>query len=80
MALVNGDISAGGNGHLEAGITLQGSLDDSIWHAAPFVTWSMIPAYPYGKTAAGRTYSSTGPTAYSNLCSSLKKYKGTWIN
>ena len=61
VVLVNGDISAGGNGYLEAGITLQGSLDGATWSAAPFSKWSMSPAYPYDKTAAGRTYRWSGP-------------------
>ena len=58
-SFINGAVTSGGDGYLEANISFQVSTDGATWTPSG---WSVSPPYPYTNHASGKTYTFTGPT------------------
>jgi hypothetical protein len=57
VKVINGTVTAGGDGFLEANAKLQFSTDGTTWADSG---WTISPAYPYSSAAGGQTYTFTG--------------------
>jgi hypothetical protein len=60
VSFINGSIT-NGDGYLEAGLCLEISYDGTTWTSATPKGWTINTVYPYNSTAAGKTYTFSGP-------------------